>query len=81
MIIPTTLFLLLLTGSEWAIESIIASALSKGLTQSLLLGLKTVCDFLYSYNYSHYPFKVAGLSVRTFRTLSIVESTLNVTAI
>ena len=31
-----------LTGTEWAIESIIASALSKDLKQSLFLGLQTV---------------------------------------
>ena len=40
-------------GTEWAIESIITSALSKGLKQSLLLGLQIVWDFLYSYDNSH----------------------------
>ena len=42
-----------MTGTEWAIESIIASALNKGLKQSLFLGLQTVWDLLYSYDSSH----------------------------
>ena len=50
MTAPTTFFFI---GTEWAIESIIASALSKGLKQSLLLGLQTVWDLLYSYDNSH----------------------------
>ena len=52
MKVPTTLFL---TGTEWAIESIIASTLSKALKQSLFLGLRvqTVWDLLYSYDSSH----------------------------
>ena len=58
-----------LIGTEWAIETVIASALSKGLKQSLFLGLQTVWDLLYNYNNSHFFFKVAGLSVRTFRIL------------
>ena len=69
MTVPTTLFFLI--GTEWAIESIIASALSKGLKQSLLLGLQMVWDLLYSYhNYQFFiVFKVLGLAVRPFRTL------------
>ena len=70
-----------LTGTEWAIESIIASALSKDLKQSLFLGLQTVWDLLYSYDNTAMTiltvFKVAGLSVRTFQLLSVVGSTLS----
>ena len=70
-----------LTGTEWAIESIIASALSKDLKQSLFLGLQTVWDLLYSYDNTAMTiltvFKVAGISVRTFQLLSVIGSTLS----
>jgi hypothetical protein len=76
MTVLATLFFLL-TGSEWAIESIITSALSKGLTESLFFGLQTVWDLLYSYDNSHYLQRLQVFRCELFDFLSVIESTLS----
>jgi hypothetical protein len=70
-------FFSLLTGSEWGIEDMIASALGKGLKQSLLLGLQTVWDFLYIYDNSHYLLRLQVFRCELFELLSVFELTLS----
>ena len=74
MTVPTTL-VFFLTGTEWAIESVIASALSKDLNQSLFLGLQTVWNLLYSYDISHFLSRLQVFRCELF--LSLIESILN----
>ena len=71
---PDNFFLI---GTEWAIESIIASALSKGLKQSLLLGLQTVWNLLYSYDNSHLSSRLQVFRCELFEPFSVIGSTLS----